>query len=229
MRVLGIVPARGGSRRVESKNLRKLGERTLVQRAIDAALESKSLARVVVSSDTPEVLRAARESGCLALHRPPQLCTDRSLAWEYVEHALTSISEEAFDAFCIVQPSSPFTRADDIDNCARLLNEMGTRSVASVVKVDHFVHPRKLKRLDGGMLRAAFAEEKGRMAEHELEVVHARNGSVYLSRVEVLEEKRVIDENDCCGYEMPRERSVDINDEMDLAFAQLLLERGWVT
>jgi CMP-N,N'-diacetyllegionaminic acid synthase len=226
MRVLGIVPARAGSKRVPGKNRRDLGGRPLVRWAIDAAVSATALTTVAVSSDDDAILAIAESCGVVALRRPDELANDESPAIDYVRHALDELDdpEAPFDAVAIVQPSSPLTQGDDIDRCVELLGSSGADSTVTVVVVEHALHPVKFKALDGDRLVPYLVAEEGRMAAHQLDEVYVRNGSVYVCR------RRTIDAGDLLGADsravvMPRERSIDINDELDLEFARFLLER----
>lgn len=219
MRTLGIIPARGGSKRLPKKNLRMLGGKPLVAWAIETAKCAK-LDRVVVSSDDPEILRIADE---LALARPADLATDTSLAIDYIRHALAELGN--FDVVVVLQPTSPFTLPEDVDKTVALLDASGADTAVTVMEIEHAMHPLKLKVMEGDRLLPYSEDEQGRMAAHELPKVYVRNGSVYATRKRVIEGGGVIGE-DCRGYRMPRERSIDINDELDLAFAEFLLASG---
>lgn len=228
-RVLGIVPARGGSKRVAGKNRRVLGGRPLVVWVLDAVMAAREVDRVVLSSDDEATLElGASYANALCLRRPAELSTDEAPAIGYVRHAveeLGSRGEAAFDAVAIVQPSSPFTRPEDIDAVVSLLEKSDADSAVSVMRVEHAVHPLKLKRLgDGGALLPYVEEERGRMSEHELPALYVRNGSVYVSRMSTIERGSIIGD-DSRGFVMPRERSIDINDELDFSFAEFLAGR----
>lgn len=226
MRVLGIIPARSGSKRVPGKNLRLLADKPLVVWSIEACLAAKTLSRIVVTSDDEEILRlAATYDPTMPLRRPAELATDTSLAIDFVRHALSSLAaanEAPFDAVAIVQPSSPLTSSMDIDAVVQLLIESGADSAVSVVELEHALHPLKLKVMHGNRLLPYLEDEQGRMAAHQLSAVFIRNCSVYASRRTVHDANRILGD-DCRGYVMPRERSIDVNDEMDLKFAEFLL------
>jgi CMP-N-acetylneuraminic acid synthetase len=221
---LGIVPARLGSKRLPGKNMKLVGGKPLVAWAIEAALGAKRLGEVVVSSDDPRVLEIARRyPRARALERPAELATDTTPAIDYVRHALGALGG-AWDAVAIVQPSSPLTLASDVDGTLDVLWRSGAPSAASVVRLDQALQPSKLKRLVGDRLVPYLEEEGGRTAAHELPELYVRNGSVYAARRSALDAGRVI-ADDCRAYVMPRERSVDVNDARDLAFAEFLLAR----
>lgn len=226
MRVLGIVPARGGSKRVPRKNVRPLGGKPLVVWAIEAALAAKQLARVVLSSDDDEVLAlGAHHAEVVCLRRPDEISTDTAPAIDYVRHAQRELAlrgEAPFDAIAIVQPSSPFTEPTDVDAGVTLLEQSGADSAVSVMQLDHAIHPLKLKRLEGDKLLPFLEEERGRMSDHQLPKLFVRNGSVYVSAAKTIARGEIIGE-DSRGFVMPRERSIDINDELDFSFAEFLL------
>lgn len=226
MAVLGIVPARGGSRRIKRKNLSLLAGKPLVQWAIEAALIATRIDRLVVSSDDAEVLAIARAiDHSLPLERPAELATDNALAVAYVRHAVTVIEAAGggpLDAIVIVQPTSPFTLPEDIDATVDLLLRSGADSAVSVVRLDHAIHPAKLKRVEGDRLLPFYEDERGRMADHELPPVYVRNGSVYASRRATLDRGELLGP-DCRAHVMPRERSLDINDPIDLALAEVMM------
>ena len=228
MHVLGIIPARGGSKRLPRKNVRLLAGKPLIGWIIETALRASRLNHLVVSSDSHEILDAARRyDPALALVRPADLSKDTSPAIDYVRHALATLEGDTgqkFDAVAILQPSSPLTRPEDIDATIKLLETSGAETAVSVVQIDHAIHPLKLKVMDGDRLLPYLEEENGRMAAHELPSVFVRNCAVYATRRDVLESGRIIGD-DCRGYVMPRERSVDVNDEFDLHFAEFLFER----
>ena len=135
------------------------------------------------------------------------------------------VIDEKFDYTVIVQPSSPFTLGIDIDKTIRLLYESNADSSVSIMKLDHAIHPVKMKVMKGDRLDAFIEEEEGRMAAHELPELYVRNCSVYVSTIASIKNDKIIGDN-CLGYVMPRERSIDINDPIDFEFAEFILSRS---
>jgi CMP-N,N'-diacetyllegionaminic acid synthase len=227
--VLGIIPARAGSKRVPRKNVRLLGGVPLVVRAMQLAERCPSLSDIVVSSDDAEVIALAQQQKSpFVVRRPPELATDTAPAIDYVTHALRVLERDRgrarYDATCILQPSSPLTLPEDVEGTLALFADTGAACAVSVMKLDHAIHPLKLKRMEGDRLLPFLEPERGRMAAHELPELFVRNCAVYVTRRDVIDAGRVVDE-ESVGYVMPRERSVDINDEMDMAFAEFLHSR----
>lgn len=226
MKILGIIPARGGSKRIPHKNKTKLNGKELVRYSIEAAKQSKLLTHIVVSSDDDMILSiASTYNEVESLRRPDEISGDKALAIAYVEHALNNF-EESYDLVVIIQPSSPLTTGADIDNTIDLLIQTESDSSVSVCKLDHAIHPVKMKTLSHEDILLPFIEEeKGRMAAHELPELYVRNCSVYVSTIHVIQSGRIIGDK-CSGYKMPRERSIDINDPLDLEFAEFLLMKN---
>jgi CMP-N,N'-diacetyllegionaminic acid synthase len=224
-RVLAIIPARGGSKRLPGKNKKELGGKALVRYVIEAALKASLIQDIAVSTDDEDILAISREyPRIIPIKRPAIFATDQSPAIEYVHHTLEYLAK-AYDAIVILQPSSPFTTAEDIDNTINLLWQMEADSAVSVMKLDHAIHPVKLKILRGGKLLPYWEEEKGRMAAHELLELYVRNCSIYVANMKSIKAGKIIGD-DCAAYVMPRERSLDINDPIDFEFAQFLISKN---
>jgi CMP-N,N'-diacetyllegionaminic acid synthase len=159
----------------------------------------------------------------ICLKRPETISGDLAPAISYVHHALEYL-DKSYDYIVIIQPTSPFTTGEDIDKTIQLLYNSEADSSVSVMKLDHAIHPVKLKTMEGMELKPFLEEENGRMAAHELPELYVRNCSVYVSSNEVIQAGKTIGAK-CLGYEMPRERSIDINDPIDFEFAEFMLKR----
>jgi N-acylneuraminate cytidylyltransferase len=227
MRAVCIVPARGGSTRVPRKNLARVGGKTLVRRALETALAARCFDRVVLSSDDAEILAEADGIDVDLVERPPELATATARALDAVRHAVerTEANHGRFDAFAIVQCTAPFTAPEDVAGVMRHLAESGAASVVSVARVEAALHPLKLKVMDGDRLLPYLADDD-LTPSHDLPPLWVRNGSVYASRRGVLARNLLVDSGDVRGYEMPPERSFDIDTPRDLLIAQMLGDRG---
>jgi len=221
VKTLGLVPARGGSTRVPGKNLARLGGRTLVRRALETVLAAGCFELVALSSDDDEILAEAAGLDVVALRRPPEISTEPSRVGEVALHALRELGD--FDALAIVQCTSPFTAPEDVRGVVDLLERSGAESAVSVCVADAVFNPLKLKRLEGDRL-LPYLEDDRLTPSHEPETLWLRNGSVYAFRRDVVE--RGLQAEDVRGYEMPRERSFDIDTAEDLAFAEFMVQRG---
>jgi CMP-N,N'-diacetyllegionaminic acid synthase len=227
MRVLGLIPARGGSRRLPRKNLARLEDKTLVRRALETSLASEAFAAVALSSDDPEILAEASGLDAVALiRRPPELATHTARAYDVVVHALRTLESggsQPFEAAAVIQCTSPFTAPEDLASAVRMLERTGAASVVSVARVESAVHPLKLKRMEGDRL-LPYLEDDRLLPSHELPELWVRNGSVYVTRRDAIDAGDLVAE-DVLGFRMPPERSHDIDTPTDLALAELLLAR----
>ncbi len=229
MKVLGIIPARAGSKRIIGKNMKLLCEKPLTQYVMESATASKMLDSIIVSSDDSDVLELATQfADVVPLRRPDELATDTSPAIDYVIHALEWMEKnkgQTFDIVAIIQPTSPLTTSEDIDATIQLLiNDTRADSSVSVMRLNQITHPFKLKTIQDQWLKPFLKEEKIILQAGELPDVYTRNGSVYVARMSNIE-KGIIAGEKCLAHVMPEERSIDINEPIDLEFAEFLLQR----
>jgi len=222
MKVLGVIPARGGSKAIPRKNIVPLGGRPLIHWTIKSAMKSK-LRRVVISTDDVEIREVAqRIGGDAPFLRPKEIATDDSPTIDVVLHAL-SVLREDYDAVMVLQPTSPFRTSDDIDSCLDLLSENpDADSVISIVAVGKY-HPARMKYFENGLLLdPPFGELRENQRRQELRTMFIRNGAIFLTRTRTLI-NRSFKGRKSLGFEMPFERSVDIDELRDLRVAESLL------
>jgi len=150
MKVLGVITARGGSKGVPRKNIRLLGDKPLIAWSIEAAKGSNLLTDFIISTDDEEIERVAKEWGApVPFRRPADLATDEAKSIPVIQHALQWMKEhegKEYDAVMILQPTSPFRTAKDIDACMQKMEDTGCDSVMGVLKLTDVSIP-KLKRL----------------------------------------------------------------------------------
>lgn len=210
--VVGLVPARGGSKGIPRKNLALVGGRPLLQWTIDAARGASELSRVVVSTDDDEIAKAA---GVEVLRRPRELAADDTPMVDVVRHAVDELGP---DIVVVLQPTSPLRRPEHIDAAVRLLLESGADSVVSVVAVPHRFAPDSLMDLRDGRVvprtSVAARQVKG--------VVFARNGPAVLA-VRAAQLGDDLYEGDCRPYVMDERDSLDVDTPFELELADLLL------
>lgn len=223
MKFLGVIPARAGSKRIIGKNMRDLNGKPLAQWIMETA-KGSDLDHVLVTSDDDAVLSLAQRLGIEAVRRPVEMAQDTSDIVDAVMHAVSECGFplEESDAVVLLQPTSPLTRLGDIDAACRLLESSGSESVVSVMEVEHHLHPSKFKKIIGNRLVPYLVDEHG-TSSHQLEKVFVRNGSIYAARLAMVRSGRFFDD-DSHPLVMPREFSIDINDEVDLAIAALLMK-----
>lgn len=221
MRVLGVIPARGGSKAIPGKNLVELGGKPLIKWTLEAA-KSSMLDRVVVSTDDEKIAAYCVEQGTeVPFRRPEEISTDRAQTIDAVIHAVDFL-DEYYDAVMLLQPTTPFRSPDDIDRCIQMLDSSDADSVISVVDVAGH-HPARMKFLEDGILiDPPFSEAVENQPRQELRPMFIRNGAVYLTRIDTLR-MRSFKGQKCLGFVMPVERSINIDDMSDLKIARAML------
>jgi CMP-N,N'-diacetyllegionaminic acid synthase len=217
VRVVGLIPARGGSKGIPGKNLAPLCERPLIAWTVGAACAARSLDRVVVSTDSDEIAATARELGADVLERPAELARDETPMRDVLLHARDELGRP--EILVLLQPTSPLRRAQHVDEAVALLRETGADAVVSVVEVPHRYRPGSLMALEGDRLVPLGPAPATRQ---EKPVVYARNGPAVL----VLRSERIgadLYGGDCRPYVMEPRDSIDVDEPFDLELAELLL------
>lgn len=222
--VLGLIPARGGSKSVPRKNIRLLGGKPLIAYTIRAALASKSLTWVYTSTEDEEIARIARKYGSRVIPRPKSLARDSTPMLPVVQHALRFVEKEVGEKIgfiVLLQPTVPFRKASDIDAAVRKLVETRADSVVSVCREYDF-HPMRMKRLARGRLVDWVSEPEGARRQ-ELPPAFHRNGAVYAATRRTVMEKNSLIGCDSRPLVMPKERSLNIDEPLDFKVAEIML------
>ena len=226
MKVLGVVTARGGSKGIEGKNIRPLKGRPLLAYTAEAALQS-NLERVVLTTDCTDIAEIGRQCGLeVPFMRPAELAQDDTSSIPVLQHAVAELRRAGseFDAVLTLQPTNPLRLASDIDGAISLLDSTGADSVISFTSVGE-KHPSRMKFLqaDGRVIDPPFGEEFEGKRRQDLAPLYLRDGSIYLTKTEVLMEKNSLKGGDCRAWIMPVERSCNIDEPFDFLYAEWLL------
>jgi CMP-N,N'-diacetyllegionaminic acid synthase len=229
MKVLGVIPARGGSKGIPRKNLVPLLGQPLIVHTLRCAQMSRRLQRTVLSSDDPEILEVGRAAGAdIPFVRPAALAGDASTSVDVVRHALDMLEEggEHYDAVVLLEPTAPLRTAADIDAAIDRLEASGADAVISVCRVDA-PHPIKMQKIEDDRL-VPFLPDLWRdgLTRQQLPPVYALNGAVYATRTSVIRTTGSLWGRNAAPLVMPPERSINIDSPLDLALAELLLERN---
>lgn len=227
--VLGLIPARGGSKGLKRKNLAPLACRPLIAHTIAAALASRAITRVVVSTDDPGIAEAARAAGAeVPFLRPAELAADATPALPVIRHAIEWLDRAGWPAAAVayLQPTSPLRRAEHIDAAVDLLFSEQADSVVSVVEVPHNFNPVSVLRLENGLLRPFLETGADPLRRQDKPKVLARNGPAVL----VAARATILDLGVLYGPRtlpliMTPQDSADVDDAFDLELCEWLLAR----
>lgn len=227
LKVLGLIPARGGSKGVPHKNIRLLCGKPLLQYTAAAALAAKGLAQVVLSTEDEEIAEVGRFCGLhVPFMRPPELAEDQTPMLPVVQHALTWFEKrgQQFDAVCLLQPTNPLRTAAVIDGCIALLEKSHADAAVTVLAVPAEHNPHWVYFKDeAGALRLSTGEAMPISRRQDLPEAFHREGSVYVSRRDVVMEEHSLYGKRVVGYQMNGEQSVNIDTLSDWQRAEKLL------
>ncbi len=219
MKVLGIIPARGGSKGVPRKNIRELAGKPLLGYTADAALGAKTLTRVIVSTDDEEIRDVAISLGLdVPFLRPDALAQDDTPTLPVIQHVLRTL--EGYDAMCLLQPTDPLRRAEDIDACVSLLINSDADAVVSMLPVPahHNPHWVYFQNQDGSLELATGGVDPIPRRQLLPPAFH-RSGSVYVTRSEAVLAGSLYG-NKVIGHPMDPARTVNIDTWEDWAEAE---------
>lgn len=228
-KILGVIPARGGSKSIPQKNIKLLGDKPLIAYAIDAGERSKYITDCVVSTDSEEIRETALSwGGSAPFLRPPELATDTALAIPTIQHAVREMETRnsvQYDYVIMLQPTSPLRTADHIDTALAALIESDADSTISVVGVDNW-HPMKMKKIQDGFLvdyEKPFVENPPRQ---KLPPVYMVNGALYATKRNVFMRHNTFQGTHCIPYVMEAAVSVNIDTESDFVLAEYYMGRS---
>jgi CMP-N,N'-diacetyllegionaminic acid synthase len=225
MKILYIIPARGGSKGLPGKNIRLLGDKPMLAHTILAAQNASHKGTVLVSTDDRAIAAAAAKySAEVPFMRPENLATDSASTTDVILHALDFYDQKniQFDTIVVLQPTSPLRTSKDIDAALDLLSKEGCNAVVSVCEAEH--HPLWSNTLpDNGSMKDFMREEIRGLNRQQLPAYYRLNGAIYASAVEAFQKNKGFIHEGTFAYRMPAERSVDIDHEIDFKLAELLL------
>ena len=215
---LAIIPARGGSKRLPRKNLLDLCGKPLIAWSIEAALKSKYITKVIVSSDDEEILNIAKEYKADFIKRPDELASDTATTFDALKHTLENVGK--YDYVVLLQPTSPLRSEKHIDEAIELLEEKSADAIISVCEMEH--SPLWSNTLDEKLDMSNFLrDEVLNKRSQDLPKYYRLNGAIYICKTEeLLENKGFFIKKNIYAYKMDKKNSVDIDEEIDFIIAR---------
>ena len=210
------------------KNIRLLAGKPLLQYTVEAALHAKSLSRVILSTEDEEIAEIGRRLGVeVPFMRPAELAADETPMIPVVQHAIRWVENngDRCDAVCLLQPTNPLRRGEDIDGAVELMERTGADSVISFVDVGE-KHPARMKVIaeDGKVIDPPFAEQFEGKRRQELPKLYLREGSIYLTRRDTIMNEGSFKGRDCRAWIVPEERACNIDTPFDFFLADQIIK-----
>ena len=228
-RLVAIIPARGGSKRLPRKNILDLAGKPLIAWTIEAGLKSKYVDRVIVSTDDEEIAEISKKYGAdVPFIRPKELASDTSSIINVVRHAIQLLRENGddFEYILLLQPTSPLRTEDHINQAIQLLIEKKADGVVSIVKVDHPVEWTNTLPEDCSM-DGFFSDEMKGLNSQEFPTRYMLNGAIYISKIEKkLTSDFMVLRSNCYGYIMNKFVSVDVDTYYEYILSEFLMKEA---
>ncbi len=221
--VLGIIPARGGSKGVPRKNVRPLAGKPLIVWTIEAALAAEGVTRLVVSTEDDEIAQVAKAAGAEVIRRPEELAQDTTPTEPAMFHALEELkAREGYEpeAVALLQCTSPLRGPDIIDAGVRKLFETGCDAVMTVTPIQHWYLAGTIR--DGDVFVPEYDYQK-RPRSQDMPEKYRENGALYVTRIEAFYRYRNRLGGDVRVIVMDPVRSIDIDTWEDFRLAEEVL------
>jgi len=224
-KIIAIIPARSGSKGLKDKNIKLLNGKPLMAYTIEAALKSQCFDKIVVSTDSEEYAKIAVEYGAeVPFLRPEYLSGDEVSTNDVVIDLIKKLKKNGkeFEFLMILQPTSPLRTSEDIKKAIELLKEKNANAVVSLCEVDHpplYAGCVPLSLQIDGFINSGTSTRRQALPKY-----HRVNGAIYLMKTDYFLEYQDYYKDNCYAYIMKKERSIDIDDEIDYFIAKCLMK-----
>ena len=223
-KILCIIPARKNSKGIKNKNFKKINGKPLIFYPIKASLKSRFIDRIIFSSDSKIYQKFAIKLGADSpFIRSKKLSTDKIPTFDVLKDVLYKLNKNRFfyDIIVLLEPTSPFTTSQDIDNAIKIIVDKKFNSLVSVVDSSKFSIDFQFKKQKNNLIKPLQKKNVHRRRQ-DVEKTLVLEGSIYISNVRDFLKNRGFISNKTYGYELPKWKSIEIDDQHDLMLARLL-------
>lgn len=225
MKILGLIPARGNSKGVKKKNLKKFLGKPLIQHTIEQAKKSKLITDLYVSTENNEIEKISRKLLCKVIKRAKNLAKDNTLIMSVILDVINKLEKKKnyFDYFILLQPTSPRLVAD-IDKSLNKLIKSNFDSLISVHKVEDS-HPARMYKIKNKKLYS-LNKKYEYYNRQDLPDIYHRNGAIYAIKYKKLKKFKTFFLNKCLPYIMPISKSITLDTEMDFCISEAICKKN---
>lgn len=223
-RILALIPARGGSKGIKDKNIVDVAGKPLISYSIEAALHSKYVDDIVVTTDSEKIAEVAKKYGArVPFLRPAHLASDTAKTVDAVVHAIEELKKlgQSYDVLLLLQPTQPLRTSADIDGAIELFFENNQKSLVSVSPVDD--HPLLIRTISDEGKLVNLLNSNSTCRRQDMPDYYCVNGCIYLNKINEIDKDLSFNDNKV-AYIMPKERAVDIDEYRDLLLAGYYLK-----
>ena len=226
-KILAIIPAREGSKRLSNKNKIELNGKALIEWTIQTALESSLIDTTLISTDDDDILELAKKHDVLTpFKRPKKLAGDKATIFDVIIHVIEYFKSKEiyFSHILLLQPTSPLRNSKDIEKAIQKLNEK-VKSVVSVCETEH--SPLWTNTLPSDLSLKDFMPEKYKnIRSQDLPSYFRLNGAIYVSEIEYYIKNKGFFGPDTYAYIMPNNRSIDIDNKIDFELCKIMMNEN---
>ena len=223
-KILALIPARGGSKGIKGKNIIPLAGKPLIAYTIEAALNSKYIDSVIVSTDNQEIAETAKIFGAeVPFMRPLELAGDKAKTIEAVLHALRELNEHEkfFDVLTLLQPTSPLRNTEDIDSAIETFFDKGKKGLVSISPAED--SPILIRSIDSQGKMSRLLNLNSTCRRQDMPEYFRVNGSIYINNVSEININTSFHDNPV-PFIMTKEHSLDIDEPKDLILAEYYID-----
>jgi CMP-N,N'-diacetyllegionaminic acid synthase len=230
MNTLFLITARGGSKGIPRKNIKKLGDKPLIYYSIDLAKKFTSHENICVSTDSAEIRSMVENYGLkVPFLRPKDLATDNSSSYEVILHAINWYEKngKSYDNLVLLQPTSPFRLERHLNEALELF-ENKIDMVVSVKKINKNIAATYYKNTQNGFIEKVFESESEKIRRQDAELIYEINGAIYVINVNSLKSSNIGAFKKVKKMEMSEIHSVDIDNPIDWEWCEFILKNKLV-
>jgi N-acylneuraminate cytidylyltransferase/CMP-N,N'-diacetyllegionaminic acid synthase len=223
--ILAVIPARKGSKRLKNKNILPLNNKPLIAWTIEAAINSKYIDKVLVSTDSIEIEKVSKEyKADVPFMRPKHLATDQSDSMSVIKHALDYYSSK-YEYIVLLQPTSPLRTTEDIDSAIEVMHD-NVKAIISVCEAEH--SPLWTNKLPIDLSMKNFIPKNIlNIRSQDLQKYYRLNGAIYVAETNYFRENNTFFGENTKAYIMPQEKSIDIDTKLDFELCNLLMNEKY--
>lgn len=219
-----LIPARGGSKGIPNKNLIDVNGKPLIFYTINEALNVFSRDSIFVSSDSDEILSYSKSLGVQTIKRPSSISEDNSTSSEVINHFIETINNNEDFHIVYLQPTSPLRTAEHIEESIKKYESLECSSLISVCKSSEYIN--KVFKLDNQFLEPLLGSTNYKEIRQEIPDTFYPNGAIYIFSIKNFLKNNIIPINNVAPFIMRRVDSIDIDDNMDLDFVRMILNKN---
>ncbi len=226
-KILGIIPARGGSKSIPRKNIIKVGGKPLIAWTIESSLKSKYITKTVVSSEDKEIMEVAKKFGADIVRRPLKYATDSAIMTSVIKDCLIQLkkNKEEFDILILLQPTSPLRKTSDIDEAFNLFFK--SRATALISGYEPPKSPFKSFKINkNGFLSGLVDNKSPFMNRQSLPKTFYPNGAIYIIYIKEFLKTKELFTSKTIPYSMPTEKSIDLDSLEDIKSIEKIIGKN---